>query len=62
MNEEYLIWSIEHGAWWRANSNGYTKSRAKAGRYTLTEAVEICKGANIGQTDYEPPQEAFVPA
>jgi hypothetical protein len=21
----YLIWSIEHGAWWRADRRGYTR-------------------------------------
>jgi hypothetical protein len=43
---KYLIWSIEHGAWWKANGMGYTQSRSEAGRYQLGEAEQICADAN----------------
>jgi hypothetical protein len=45
---DHLIWSEEHGAWWRAGSRGYTVSMREAGRYTRAEADQICRSANIG--------------
>lgn len=44
--KQFLIWSNEHGAWWRANSCGYTTAVAGAGVYTKEEAEKICKNAN----------------
>lgn len=38
----YLIWSNEHGAWWRPGSFGYTSDIAEAGRYGKDEATRIC--------------------
>lgn len=38
----YLIWSNEHGAWWRPHRCGYTKWLADAGRYTRAQAISIC--------------------
>jgi hypothetical protein len=47
MSEElWLIWSNEHRAWWRANSCGYTQLAVDAGRYTMDEAVKICRAAD----------------
>jgi hypothetical protein len=43
---KYLIWSIEHKAWWKPNSLGYTCYYTEAGKYSLEEAEEICQGAN----------------
>jgi hypothetical protein len=44
MNDrQCLIWSFEHGQWWRANCDGYTSDIAEAGRYTLQRAVQICQ-------------------
>jgi hypothetical protein len=40
-SEPYLIWSNEHGAWWRYGREGYTRSLILAGRYTRQEAIEI---------------------
>ena len=42
----WLIWSNEHGMWWRPASCGYTRVIEQAGRYGITEATEICDGAN----------------
>lgn len=36
-----LIWSGEHGAWWRPNSAGYTSHREAAGVYEIEEARRI---------------------
>jgi hypothetical protein len=55
MEDEYLIWSEEHGAWWRPASAGYTTSMAKAGRYTLKVAQDITDNANGGGTFCEVP-------
>lgn len=44
---EYLIWSIEHGAWWRPEHFGYTLRLYEAGRYSREEAERIVTKANI---------------
>lgn len=46
--EEYLVWSNEHKAWWRPNNAGYTKSSKAAGRYTRAEALDISRRARNG--------------
>lgn len=62
MNGKMLIWSIEHNAWWRAGSNGYTGQLKDAGRYELQEALDIIKHANYGLTRYtQTPNEAIIP-
>lgn len=58
-DDKVLIWSIEHQAWWKPNQRGYCVPRSAAGIYTLGLALEICKGANIG--DHDEPNEAIVP-
>ena len=35
---KFLIWSNEHGAWWRPNRLGYTLLLHEAGRYDAVEA------------------------
>jgi hypothetical protein len=57
---KYLIWSLEHRAWWRANSHGYVKKREQAGEYTLSEAIGIVTSANIRCGDV--PMEAMIPS
>jgi hypothetical protein len=42
----FLIWSYEHNAWWTPQRSGYTTDLHKAGRYTESEAWEICQRAN----------------
>jgi hypothetical protein len=39
---EWLIWSNEHHAWWGPDRCGYPPQPHLAGRYTLTEARNIC--------------------
>ncbi len=56
----YLVWSNEHGCWWRPNSCGYTTDRAQAGRYTKAEADDICRHAR-SHTEGEPPPEVAYP-
>lgn len=43
----YVIWSIEHMAWWRPASMGYTTSLHEAGRYTKAEGEDILSRANL---------------
>ena len=42
----FLIWSIEHGAWWRPARYGYTTNIAEAGIYDQAEAERIVRKAN----------------
>jgi len=56
---KWLIWSLEHGAWWAPDSRGYTPDRDKAGRYELREATHIAGNANIML--HRTPNEAIVP-
>lgn len=43
----FLIWSIEHDAWWAPGNRGYTRELEQAGQYSEREAREIVKRANI---------------
>lgn len=47
-----LIWSEEHGAWWRANQWGYTNAIAEAGRYDRAVATSILTSANLGGSQF----------
>jgi hypothetical protein len=42
----WVVWSEEHGAWWRFGNYGYTRSLFHAGRYSETEAKAIADRAN----------------
>jgi hypothetical protein len=44
----YLIWSVEHRAWWRSRGFGFTTAAHKAGYYSEEEAREIVDRANVG--------------
>jgi hypothetical protein len=44
---QYLVWSNQHGAWWRPNRRGYTSAIEEAGRYTLDEAQRIVANATL---------------
>lgn len=63
---EYLIWSFEHDAWWKPRENGYTTDRRAAGAYSYKDALTIVLGANINFNDAQGdpdrmPNEAMVP-
>jgi hypothetical protein len=47
MSDLYVIWSIEHTAWWAPNRHGYVRDVLRAGRYSRGEAREIVRDANI---------------
>lgn len=44
---EFLIWSEEHGRWWKPSWRGYTDLIAEAGRYDAAAAAEIMASANF---------------
>lgn len=46
MKRKYKIWSIEHGAWWKPGSCGYTPYSSEAGEYPEETAFAIVKDAN----------------
>lgn len=60
MTGPYLIYSNEHGAWWRPGSMGYTRIIGAAGRYSGEEAKRICENANRYQREGEIPNEIMV--
>lgn len=43
---KYLIWSEEHGAWWRPHSGGYVRRISEAGRYSKEDSEAIVESAN----------------
>ncbi len=49
-NTRWIIWSIEHDAWWGPNHRGYSQYIRNAGIYSYTEAIEIINGANYSMT------------
>ena len=60
MDETYLIWSIEHTAWWNPDELGYTVQRPRAGRYGHDAAAMICRSANAHLADGVPPNETMI--
>lgn len=58
--QQWLIWSNEHGGWWGPNEIGYVRLRSEAGRYSFERATQIVSGANIAIGDGKPPKEAMV--
>lgn len=51
----YLIWSNQHGMWWRPAERGYTASIELAGRYPYERAAQIVdQAAPDGGKRYDP--------
>jgi hypothetical protein len=48
---DFLIWSIEHDAWWRPAHAGYTRQIEEAGVYPEQEAARIVARANLVQVN-----------
>lgn len=49
MNDDsYLIFSVEHTAWWGPGGCGYPRRLSEAGRYTRDQALRICTDAMPG--------------
>lgn len=46
MEPKYLVWSEEHGAWWKASRWGYTHFITEAGRFTKSQADQIVLDGN----------------
>ena len=59
-NDKYLIWSIEHKAWWGPNHRGYTQIKKDAGRYSFHEALDIVENGNHCPECENAPHEAMV--
>lgn len=57
-NDKWLIWSMEHEAWWGPNHREYFTLKSSAGRYTFDEACEIVRSANKYRGDN--PNEAMI--
>jgi hypothetical protein len=43
----FLIWSLEHDAWWAPHGCGYTRELAEAGRYDEAQARGIVTRGNL---------------
>jgi len=48
---KYLIWSIEHDAWWAPQERGYTRALTEAGIYDAADAQRIVARANRVQVN-----------
>lgn len=46
MGDFVLVWSMEHGAWWRPGWHGYSTNIMEAGLYARQEAQQIVDGSN----------------
>ena len=46
-DEHYVLWSIEHHAWWAPNECGYSETLNGAGVYRKARALAIVARANV---------------
>lgn len=56
----WLVWSHEHGGWWRPGDWGYTPKTEEAGRYSYREALKRCEG--VGTDRHGAPNEVISPS
>jgi hypothetical protein len=61
-SRDWLIWSLEHQAWWCPRGQGYTQNLNEVGCYTQSEAKEICDNANRYSNQIEDIMINFVDA
>ena len=54
---KFLIWSMEHKAWWRPEAEGYTRLRAEAGRFLADDLPGLSLETGFGD---EKPEGADV--
>ena len=47
VSDWYVLWSIEHTAWWAPHRRGYTRDIRDAGRYERLDAREIVRESNV---------------
>ncbi len=59
---KWLIWSNEHGGWWKPNELGYTHTHSEAGRYDFARALEIVTRANENLRGEHVANETMCPA
>jgi hypothetical protein len=57
VTEYFVIWSLEHNAWWRPGEMGYCYELREAGRYPRDIAERIVRRANIVKVN-----ECMIPA
>lgn len=55
-HDTYLVWSHEHGGWWRPGNMGYTPDILLAGRYGRSTAIDICRQARPGRPEHAWPE------
>lgn len=60
VSPDYLVWSNEHRAWWRANSAGYSKTILGAGLYYRRDALTIAHWSRNGWGVEHQPAEIAV--
>ena len=50
MDDQWLVWSNEHDAWWGPRWHGYFTNILAAGVYTKAEADEIVRNTDRRET------------
>lgn len=56
----WLVWSHEHGGWWKPSDWGYTPRAEEAGRYSYRDALKRCEG--VGTDRHGAPNEVISPS
>jgi hypothetical protein len=58
--DQYLIYSVTHGAWWQADYSGYSSNLDGAGRYTREQAIQQAALGRDGYTARDTPSEVAI--
>lgn len=58
----WLVWSHEHKSWWGPNQCGYFWNIGEAGRYTLEDALKICRARGVERNIWTTPPELVQPS